>query len=327
MKVQSKILIGTGVLCLVSFLNLSPVFAQCCGSDACSQCQDAAQGSIAAMADCEICKAVFQDMELISACDYSVTDTSDGVIFSLYLKKPELMPRFRSFHEADKERCGEFKAMAAEKRSKKLCTLCNEYFDLIQRGLKEETVDTRNGALGITRTSDKALLKDLHDWSARVRTMMASLENMDFAEGKTEGKGTPKFEMSEEMMAAFKSCEICKVFADQPDMMTAASCDVIMLKNGAVFTHNVFDKKNLKAYQAFSKKMMAKVEELKKLPAKEAQKKMCPMCVEFGELDHQGALMDQVDTPSGVMTVITSAKFDLVKKIHDLSNQLKSFGG
>jgi len=49
---------------------------------------------------CDLCRSVFEDQELIMACEYTVVDWEKGIVVELFLKRPELMTRFRAISTA-----------------------------------------------------------------------------------------------------------------------------------------------------------------------------------------------------------------------------------
>jgi len=138
--------------------------------------------------NCEICSAVFQDMELIAACDYAVHDWSHGTVTTLELNNPAFMQKLRDFEKHDKAMCAKFMNMTDAECGDKLCGGCADYFKFRRKGLEEERIETPKGTIVLTRTSDPALLKEVHSWSARMREMMASFDPAAFGapSAKTE---------------------------------------------------------------------------------------------------------------------------------------------
>jgi hypothetical protein len=304
--------------------------------------------------NCEICKNIFQQPELMMACDYTVTDISDGIVCTVNLKKPELMPKLRAFMKNDRKVCDKFRSLTKKDCDEKLCPGCAAYFDFTRRGLKEEQVDTSNGALTVARTNDPALLKDLHAWSAEIRQMMASFDVSeafqpnqptmvltDVCEGAASKEGSacemgtcsccPKecaMDMSKlpkEVLEDFMKCELCKVFMEDPSMMAASDHKIVLLKNGIAICDIVKDPSKVKVFQDMTKKFMAKAKEMKGKSASEGLDNLCLLCRQFAELDQTGAIMDWSVIPRGTLHVITGADEGLVAKIHDMARQFKAF--
>jgi hypothetical protein len=346
MKGTYRILFLAGLFSLALFITAAPTFAECCGTCGgqesectdkagcdCSNCDKcSSQDMAAAMADCVICADLFEDMDLMMACDYNVSDFSEGIIFTLNMKQPEMMDRFRACQEKDKKSAKKYLALSSEACSEKLCPMCAEYFDLRRNGLSEENIDTPTGAITIARTGNPAVLKRAHAWADGVRKMVASFDPSQFggeakacSEGAPQEKAAAMPEMSPEMMAEFQNCALCSMYIESPDMMTAAKGNVIMLNNGMAMCSTVLDQSKVKAYQAFNKKFHDKVDVIMKQPWDESSKKVCHICRQFGELHNAGAEMEWCDTPTGTMTIVISEKPNLQKKIHALGKELLSY--
>jgi len=140
------------------------------------------------IAKCEICSVVFQDMELLTSCDYAVHDWSHGTIHLLELNNPALMQKFRDFEKHDKETSAKFMKLGDAECTERLCGGCAEYFKFRRKGLGEERIQTPNGTIVLTRTADPALLEEVHDWSARMREMMAAFDPSAFGASPAEAK-------------------------------------------------------------------------------------------------------------------------------------------
>ncbi len=286
-----------------------------------------------AFARCEICSSAFQEMDLIMACDVSVADMSDGVLFRVLLNKPELMDRFRALQEKDEKLCAKFKSLPLSEYKKRLCPMCAEYCGLLKRGMHEERIKLPEGVVTITRTNDPALLEEVRAWADKVRKNMASFDEQAFMADGAEPSAEPvipekpavpkSVEVPVGVLEFMKRCELCKLFAEQPDMMLAARLSVIDLKNGMALLHTVHDPGRIKAFQEFSEGFMAKAEEFRSRPPEETKKKLCSICRRFGDLVIAGAVMDYSDTPVGTITIMTSSDPDLVNKIHALAQQFK----
>jgi hypothetical protein len=325
-------------------------------------------------ANCEICKHVFEDMELLMACEYNVADWSEGLIFNLSLKNADLMPRFRAMEKQDRAVSEKFKAMDRKESSKKLCPMCNQYFAFLDRGLHEERIETPTGTILIARANDAALRKDMHAWAAGVRQAVAEFD-MQLAAGqagqgeccgtcggtlaaaakeKADCCGTcggtcttcpdaatcsgdctgscpgcaankAAAKIPEAMIEQMKACYLCKAYADQPEMMTAAQMKMSKTNNGFVMNTTVLDKRNLERYQAFEKKFHEKICELREESWEKSRNKVCEMCRMFCDLENEGAVMDWGLTDTGTVSVFVAVDPALVKKLHDLYATLKAY--
>jgi len=131
---------------------------------------------MAAIGNCTICKNAFQNMDLLAAVDYSVSDWSQGVVFSVNCKKPELMKKLRVFEKNEKKLCEKIKGVCPTKHAKMLCPGCAEYFVFLSKGIQEERIETPTGTLTLVRAKDPALRKEVHAWGARMRANMESFD-------------------------------------------------------------------------------------------------------------------------------------------------------
>lgn len=299
---------------------------------------------------CEICSEAFKDMELIASCDYAVHDWSHGTVTTLELNDPALMKKFRDFEKHDKAMCAKFLKQSDAECSERLCGGCADYFKFRRKGLDEERIETPTGTIVLTRTSDPALLKEVHSWSARVREMMASFDSAAFAAPGAEVEsccGTCSSEatcsadagaaadaeagkaamakLPPAMLEEMKKCALCTIMIEQPEMMFAAKPEVVTMKSGVIFTDRVIDKKNIKKYHAFQTRFHDRIEELKVNESWESAKgKLCSFCWKFAELDDAGAIVDWSHTNDGAVTVITSTEPAVVAKIHALAEEVKA---
>ena len=127
-------------------------------------------------ADCEICGMVFKDVELMKAVDYKIHKWSEGVIYTICLKNPALMPRLRAFEEKDRVITEKFKKMGAKECSESLCQHCADFFAFVRKGVTEERVDTPTGWIMVTRTADPGLCKEYHAWADKITEAMKEFE-------------------------------------------------------------------------------------------------------------------------------------------------------
>lgn len=269
--------------------------------------------------NCELCKPIMEDMELMMACDYNIADWSQGVIFTLVLKKPELMERFRKLEALDKKLCAEYLAMPAENRKGKLCPHCEKYFEFRDRGVKDERVETPNGTVVVMSTSDQALVKDMHAWTAAARKQMEEFDMSELASKQ------PPAEVPEFMLEAMKNCYLCKPYVEHPEMFTAADCKILKLKTGMAIVSTVKDSSLLEKYHTFGKDYQTRVEKLIQAgDIADAKKKVCMFCGQFCDLAKEGALMEWSATDTGSLNVFVSDKPELVKKIHALAMQMEA---
>jgi hypothetical protein len=318
MKTQITRIAPAGLIALVLCLWALPAAAQ----------EDSA------WMNCEICKHVMNDMDLLMACDYSIADWSQGAIFTLALKKPELMERFRALEEVDKKLSDQFIAMSADARKGKLCPHCEKYFEFCDRGLEDERIQTPTGTIIVTYTSDPALVKDVHAWTAASRKQMEEFDMSALAGmEKCDCGGTcpacagkqPAAEVPEFMLEAMKNCYLCQPYVEHPEMFTAADCKIIKLKTGMAVVSTVKDRSMLEKYHAFEQAFHDRVDKLMQAgDFADAKKKVCMFCGQFCDLAHEGALMEWSNTDSGSMSVFLSDKPELVKKIHGLAMQMEA---
>jgi hypothetical protein len=336
-------------------------------------------------ADCAICQHVFEDMELLMACEYSVSDWSEGLIFNMSLKDAGLMPRFRAMEKKDKAMSEKFRAMDRKASSEKLCGMCNQYFAFLDKGLEEERLETPTGTILIARTDDAALRKEMHAWADGVRQAVAAFD-MELAAGQAgaadccgtcggtaakaaECCGTcggamadaaaakaadccgtcggtcsdcpdaatcsgscsdsaekPVAQIPDFMLEQMKKCYLCKAYCDQPEMLTAATMKISMTNNGFVMNTTVLEKDDLERYQDFERMFHEKICELKEESSwEDARKKICDMCRQFCDLDHEGAVMDWGVTDTGTVSVFVSSDPEMVKKLHNLGKMLLAY--
>jgi hypothetical protein len=172
MDIKIRDVLPALVFCLALVLGAAPALAQ--------------EDPMAAMAECPLCSQMFDEMELVQACDYSICDTSDGIVCQIVLKDSTMIGRLRDYVKNDVALCKKYRAKSKEERTAaKLCPDgCALYFDFLEAGLKEERIETPTGALHIMRTSDPKLLARVHAWSAKMREMMSS---SDLAEAAPAG--------------------------------------------------------------------------------------------------------------------------------------------
>jgi hypothetical protein len=136
---------------------------------------------MAAIANCGICKNIMQNTDLLTGCDYSISDWSQGVIFSVNVKNPKILETFRAFEKVEKKLCEKYKSMDCEAQAKSLCPACVQYFAFMKRGLKEERIQTPTGSLTLVKAECPKLLAEVHAWSAEMRKDMASFDMSQFS--------------------------------------------------------------------------------------------------------------------------------------------------
>ncbi|MHC4945228.1 MAG: hypothetical protein ACYTG7_19605 [Planctomycetota bacterium] len=338
----------------------------CGGDKACaSACASASAQScgtmdMSAFMNCEICKNIFNQMDLMMACDYSVENWSEGLVMSLSCKQPEMLPRFRAYEKKENALADKYAAMSPKELKERVCPFCNRYFAFRRNGMKEERITTPTGTVVLARASNPNMLKNMHVYADQVHQMMASFDPSQFmAAANTSGQdccgtcgGTcggqavasacPKTgkqgactataeasaacnsNMSPEMMQEMMNCTLCKEYMGKMDLMMDVKSSVHYLKNGMAMLNTVTDPGKVKAFQAFEQRIHDKIEKLKHMPYDEAKGKVCDLCQQFAELDHAGATMDWSDTPNGTMTVITADKEELVAKIKNIGKTFES---
>lgn len=313
----------------------------CCPQDA-AKSAECTQASMEEWMNCAICKPIFDDPELMMACDYSINDWSNGVVMSINLRNTDLMDRMRMFEAHDKKLCAKFKTMPYEKASQKICSHCNAYLEFVRNGAREERVETPTGRVILLHADNPQQLKKLHAFGAKSREMMASFDpsmlpgfesTAPCASTCSEScsstcssecpSSSATANIPPEMMQEFMNCELCKMYMQNPEMMTVAKCDVIYLNNGMALLSTVNDPAKVKAYQAFEKKFQNKIDEYRKMPDDAMKGKFCSICKKFHALEVAGASMDWADTPTGTMTVITGNNDQLVAKIKSLGKTLE----
>ncbi len=337
-------------------LKLLPALFLCLAALLCAAPAKAQDDPSAMMADCAICSRLADEMDLIMQCDYHVCDSKDGVLFQINLKNPTMMKRFRDFENRDLELSKKFKAASAEVCKAKLCPPCAEYMGFVRDGLKEERVVTPTGTIHLCRTADAKLLARVHDWSARMREMMAGFDmpgeetavaadaccgtcsgdaekesccgSCGGAESKESSSGKaadPFAEIPEFVLEQMKKCHLCEVFIANPDMMTAAKSEIVFLDHGIVITSTVKDPKNLGRYQKIETDLHARISKLMEISQEEAKKKICTFCGQFCDLSHAGALMDWSLTPKGSISVFYSHDPAVVARITGLGKMMEAF--
>jgi hypothetical protein len=118
-----------------------------------------------------------------------------------------------------------------------------------------------------------------------------------------------------EQIAEMKDCTVCKVMAEDADLMKEMTWECHKIKDGMLCVATV--PKDMKdKYAEIMKKMEATVETL---PAKMQQGedvKLCTFCSGMGELITAGANQETVETATGSICMVTSHDADVVAKIH-----------
>ncbi|MFH2000677.1 MAG: hypothetical protein ABIK28_13430 [Planctomycetota bacterium] len=357
-----------GLLSLLLGLCVFPALAQDCGktcSDkSCSQSCDKKAGSCPAsdcsscdkkactqecphsgakldmaqmaesMANCEICKSIFEEPELMAACDYSVAKFNNGLIFNLYMKDMSLMPQFKAHAEKDLVITEKYMAMSPEERGKRLCPICQHYFMFRDKGMKEERIMTPTGALTVLSTDNPELIKAVHGYGDMINDMVAGFDAMApegqapcaaSADGSAGACCSAKAECASasccskalpaEVMESMKNCRVCRVFCEQPEMLTAADSKIVYLKQGLLFCNTLKDMNKVKAYQNLEHRMIKEVEAMQTMPLDEAKGQICDVCKMFADLGAKGVAMDFSDTPTGTLSVITGVDESQIKSI------------
>ena len=310
---------------------------------------------------CEICSDVLKNMDLLTACNYTLHDWSRGTLHVFELKEPKLMQKFRDFEKHDRVLCEKYIGKSAAECSGRLCGNCSEYLAFRRRGLVEERIETPTGSIVITRTGDRALLDEVHDWAGRMRKMMASVDPSAFRAQLTESEGcceecgkgeeeacTAKIcdpdssesvkikaaspadaaesalgKLPPAVLAELLKCELCSLVVSQPELMLVSRPEIIFMKTGVAFSDRVADRKHLEKYQAFQKKFHGRIDEIMKNGGWDTVKgKVCPFCWKFAELEKAGAIFDWSLTSDGAITVVFSADPLLVGKIHELAKEI-----
>jgi len=291
---------------------------------------------------CKICDTIFQEMDLIMACEYSIHKWDEGLVTDLRLMNPSLEKRLRELIARDRDLTQKYMHLGKEACDRDLCTSCREYFEFLRAGVTQSFIDTPMGAMTVTRAADPALLKKYHAWGdgmiEAVKQMSAMLEAGAIGGGEHAGhdahcsahdvhgaheqghsgqkqKALPQ--IPEAMLAELRKCEICRDFAEHPEIMFSIKPEVSILANGLVINHTVSDPAMLATYHELHDRLDDSVERMKAMTAAEAAKRLCSHCLKFDELSRDGAVIDGAKTATGSLTLISGNTPELRSKVHD----------
>jgi hypothetical protein len=144
------------------------------------------------------------------------------------------------------------------------------------------------------------------------RTLIVTLVGcLASAVSADDGKDAKWFDM--------EHCAMCKHMADHPDLVTKIKCETHVIDNGMLMVSDI-PKEQQAAMEAVHKKMGETIAELmsgKELP-------LCGFCSGFGKLMEAGAKSQEIKTSMGTISLLTSDKPEVVKKIQEFAKQTQT---
>lgn len=114
-------------------------------------------------------------------------------------------------------------------------------------------------------------------------------------------------------------CAMCKHMAEHPDLVTKIKCETHVIDNGMLMVSNI-PKDQQAAMEAVHKKMGETIAELtsgKELP-------LCGFCSGFGKLMEAGAKNQDIKTSMGTISLLTSDKPEVIKKIQEFAKRTQT---
>ena len=126
------------------------------------------------MVNCEICKHMMDDPEIINHAAYEQHNISNGIINITMVDKEYL----DSYHAACK---AVEKTTERVKKGEKvqMCGMCREYVMLMQAGAKVENVMTKRGDIMLMTSDNPETVKKIQAWAKRNNDEMAKMEAME----------------------------------------------------------------------------------------------------------------------------------------------------
>ena len=119
----------------------------------------------------------------------------------------------------------------------------------------------------------------------------------------------------EAFLAEMKSCAVCGVMAEKPELMTDMTWETHKIDNGMLCVASV-PKDKLKEFTELHEKMMKQVAQVKADSQQGKPVKLCSFCSSMGDLEKAGAKQQEIKTATGFISLFTSSDPTVVAKIH-----------
>jgi len=284
--------------------------------------------------DCGIYSVVFADDELINAVELEIYDWSRGFICCSILQRPELMPSLRALEEVEQDLAGRFTALSDAQCAERLCPHRASWYVLLHRGLVVEQVPSPVGSIAVASTDDPKLLADVRSWVDDLRRELDAQAppHAHDAQGALGGgektAAVPPDSREKPSLGLWslvlRDCQVCRLYLDQPEMMTAARLDIYEIAQGACIVYTVKDPKNLERFWAFGERTQRKIDAIGKLPAAAARKRLGSLCRRFYDLKRDGAVAEWWPTATGTIGMVTADDPSLVTEIHDFARTVRA---
>jgi hypothetical protein len=125
---------------------------------------------------------------------------------------------------------------------------------------------------------------------------------------------------ADQAMEEMKKCAVCKVIAEDPDLMESMTWECHKVESGMLCLMTVPKDKKEK-FDEVHKKMKENIAKVKADQAAGKEAELCSFCKGMGELEQAGAKSESVDTKTGEIYMVTATDPALIAKIHAHADQ------
>ncbi len=133
------------------------------------------------MANCEFCKPLMEDPNLMSQMDWEHHIISDGIM-SVTTVKDDGMPSFKKAMA----KMGDCAAKMQKGEKVSMCSMCSAYSGFFAKGAKSENIYTNHGAVSLLTSTDPKIVAEIQEWAKKTNMELEKMAQMEH--GKMEGK-------------------------------------------------------------------------------------------------------------------------------------------
>jgi len=126
------------------------------------------------MVNCEFCKHLTDDPELLNHTTWEHHNIANGVI-NVTTVAPEYM---ESYHKAG-QAMEEVGARMMKGENVTMCGMCNAMGMLLQKGVKMEHIETKHGHVTLLTSDNPEMVAKIQSWGKRNQDEMAKIEQME----------------------------------------------------------------------------------------------------------------------------------------------------
>jgi hypothetical protein len=122
------------------------------------------------MHNCEMCKPLTEEPDLLDHVTWEQHNISDGVVSVTTVDK-EYLPAYRKAHG----KMGEVISRMQKGEKVELCGMCTYMGSLVMKGVKQEAFDTRYGNVMILSSDNPSVVSDIQKWAAKNKEEMKKM--------------------------------------------------------------------------------------------------------------------------------------------------------